>query len=224
MRISIGVVPDDVLKAADGLIRDILGELRDAVFEETRGLEQDLEKITRMAVKGKLWRAWASDTWPKSGGLSREPRGRIKLNGGKRTVGAMTFFTKEGRITAGGGGYLAIPTKEAGSRGRVRNLTPGEWEQRNGKKLRFVYRRGRPSLLVADVGTLNKRTGSWRPITRKRTKADTRLGVFRGEQTIPIFVLIPFLNFANRFSTQPLIDRRQGMVEKNIQRRISQRN
>lgn len=219
MRISIGVVPDDVLKAADGLIRDILGDVRDAVFEETRGLEQDLEKITRMAVKGKLWRAWASDTWPKSGGLSKKPRGRIKLNGGKRTVGAMTFFTKEGRITAGSGKYLAIPTAAAGPRGRTRNLTPGQWEERNKPaKLEFVYRKSRPSLLVLKEGILSgkKKIG--------RLNTPRRRATGRGNATIVIFVLIPFLNFANRFSTQPLIDRREGMLEKNIQRRISQRN
>lgn len=217
MRISVGVVPDDVLKAADGLIRDILGDVRDAVFEETRGLEQDLEKITRMAVKGKLWRAWASDTFPKSGGLSKEPRGRIKLNGGKRTVGAMTFFTKEGRITAGGGGYLAIPTKAAGPRGRTRDMSPGEWERINGKTLRFVYRRGLPSLLVLDDARVTARKGVARGRLTKRS------GPGYGA-TVVIFVLVPFVNFNNRFSTQPLIDRRERMVGKNIERRISQRN
>jgi hypothetical protein len=206
------------MAAADGLIRELLGDVRDAVFEETRGLEQDLEKITRMAVKGKLWRAWASDTWPKSGGISKVPRGRIKLNGGKRTVGAMTFFTQEGRITSGGGGYLAIPTDAAGPRGRTRNLTPGEWERRNGARLRFVYRRGRPSLLVLDEGVLSgkKKVGRLNTARRRATG--------RGNATIVIFVLIAFTNFQPRFSTQPLIDRRQGMVKANIERRINARN
>jgi hypothetical protein len=215
--ISLNVSQRDMMAAADSLIRDLLGDVRDAVFEETRGLEQDLEKITRMAVKGKLWRAWASDTWPKSGGISKKPRGRIKLNGGKRTVGAMTFFTQEGRITAGGGGYLAIPTDAAGPRGRTRNLTPGEWERRNGKKLRFVYRRGRPSLLVLDDARVTGRKGV------ARGRLTKRAGPGYGA-TIVIFVLLPFVAFSPRISTQPLINRRQGMVEKNIQRRISQRN
>ncbi len=217
MTISLNVSQRDMMAAADSLIRDLLGDVRDAVFEETRGLEQDLEKITRMAVKGKLWRAWASDTWPKSGGISKKPRGRIKLNGGKRTVGAMTFFTQEGRITAGGGGYLAIPTDAAGPRGRTRNLTPGEWERRNGKKLRFVYRRGRPSLLVLDDARVTGRKGV------ARGRLTKRAGPGYGA-TIVIFVLLPFVAFSPRISTQPLINRRQGMVEKNIQRRISQRN
>lgn len=218
MTISLNVSQREIMAAADGLIRELLGDVRDAVFEETRGLEQDLEKITRMAVKGKLWRAWASDTWPKSGGIAKEPRGRIKLNGGKRTVGAMTFFTQEGRITAGGGGYLAIPTDAAGPRGRTRNLTPGEWERRNGARLRFVYRRGRPSLLVLDEGVLSgkKKVGRLNTARRRATG--------RGNATIVIFVLIPFTNFQPRFSTQPLIERRQGMLDRNLKQRISQRN
>jgi hypothetical protein len=217
MRISISVPDRELTEAADKVIRGFLASLRDAVFEETRGLEQDLEKITRMAVKGKLWRAWASDTWPKSGGIAKEPRGRIKLNGGKRTVGAMTFFTQEGRITAGGGGYLAIPTDAAGPRGRTRNLTPGEWERRNGKKLRFVYRRGRPSLLVLDDARVTGRKGV------ARGRLTKRAGPGYGA-TIVIFVLLPFVAFSPRISTQPLIDRRQGMLDRNITRRISQRN
>ena len=214
MSIRLSVSEKELQQAADSLIRDLLGDLRDAVSDETRGLEQDLEKITRLSVKGKLWRAWKSDMFPKSGGIAKAPRGRVIINGGKRSVGAMAFFTREGRITSGGGGYLAIPTDAAGPKGRVRNLTPGEWEKRNGARLRFVYRRGRPSLLVLDEGVLSGRKQIGRLNSARRRASG------RGNATIVIFVLIPFVDFQPRFAIQPLIDRREGMLKSNIERRF----
>lgn len=223
MRLGLQFNEHELALAADDLIRDILGDLRDAVQEETRGLEQDLEKITRLSVKGKLWRAWASDTWPKGGGIALKPKGRIKLNGGRRTLGAMTFFTKEGRITNGGGKYLVIPTEAAGrvsgNAGRYkasRTLTPKEWESNTGKKLRFVYRRGRPSLLVLDDARITGRKGI------ARGRLTKRAGPGYGA-TVVVFVLLPFVDFSPRFAVQPLIDRRKGMLKSNIERRIGRR-
>jgi hypothetical protein len=213
MSIRLSVSEKELQQAADGLIRELLGDLRDAVSDETRGLEQDLEKITRLSVKGKLWRAWRSDMFPKSGGIAKEPRGRIIINGGKRSVGALTFFTREGRIAAGGGGYLAIPTDAAGPRGRRNDLTPGEWEKRTGKKLRFVYRKGRPSLLVLDDARVTGRKGV------ARGRLTKRQGPGYGA-TVVVFVLLPYVDFSPRFAVQPLIDRREGMLKSNIERRF----
>lgn len=212
MSIRISVSEKELRDAADSLIRDLLGDLRDAVSDETRGLEQDLEKITRLSVKGKLWRAWKSDVFPKSG-IANEPRGRVIINGGRRSVGAMTFFTREGRITAGGGGYLAIPTDAAGPRGARRDLTPGEWEKRTGKKLRFVYRRGRPSLLVLDDARITGRKGV------ARGRITKRQGPGYGA-TVVVFVLLPYVDFSPRFAVGPLIDRREDMLKTNIERRF----
>jgi len=60
-------------------------------------------------------------------------------------------------IRSKNGFYLAIPTEAAGKgRGGAR-LTPGKWEQRRGRRLRFIYRRNAPSLLVAEKARINKR-------------------------------------------------------------------
>ncbi len=55
------------------------------------------------------------------------------------------------------GFYLAIPLPAAGKGFRGGKITPGEWERRRGLRLRFVYRRRGPSLLVADRARINKR-------------------------------------------------------------------
>lgn len=85
------------------------------------------------------------------------------------------------------GFFLAIPTPAAGRRGLggVR-LTPGAWERRTGLRLRFVYRRSGPSLLVADDARLMK---SGRAVAKKGKRRKD--GVLTGAQTVPIFVLVP---------------------------------
>lgn len=54
--------------------------------------------------------------------------------------------------------WLAIPLPAAGLTGLGRKrITPLRWEQRPGMRLRFVYRRNGPSLLVAVDARLNSR-------------------------------------------------------------------
>lgn len=197
-----------------------LHHMKEAVRETTRETEKDLEAATRSHVKGRLWRAWQSDVFPRTG-LAREPVGIIRLNAaanknGKRTrtYGAMEFFTQSGRITAGGGQYLAIPLPAAGSRGRARNLSPGEFEQRTGIRLRFVYRRGKPSLLVMDEAVISGRKGIARLNTEKRRATG------RGNTTVPVFILIPKVDFANRFAIEPIIQRGLSALPDNFARRV----
>ncbi|MDX3885984.1 MAG: DUF6441 family protein [Sphingomonas sp.] len=193
---------------ADQLARAVLGAGADAVRSTTRKLERNLEEATATAIGGKLWRAWQSRAYP-SAGPAQDPAGIITLKGRDRTRGAVAFFTQPGRIVGKRGQFLAIPTAAAGPRGRMRDLTPGEWERRTGQRLRFVYRRGRPSLLVTQ-GVANQRTGTPRPITRLRSAADQRRGYVRYEQTMVVFVLLPAVEFANRFAIEPMINAAEG--------------
>jgi hypothetical protein len=55
-------------------------------------------------------------------------------------------------IRARHGLWLAIPTPAAGKALGGRRITPAAWERKTGLKLRFVYRRAGPSLLVAPAG------------------------------------------------------------------------
>ncbi len=78
------------------------------------------------------------------------------------------------------GFWLAIPLPAAGKSTRGGRITPGEWERRRGLRLRFVYRRTGPSLLVAE--------------TRLYTKGQavmSRSKTGRGKVTAPIFLLVP---------------------------------
>lgn len=85
------------------------------------------------------------------------------------------------------GFWLAIPTAAAGKSTRGGRITPGEWERRTGLRLRFVYRRRGPSLLVAE-GRLN---------TKGRAVA-SRSKTGRGMSTVPIFPLVPQVKLQKR--------------------------
>ncbi|MGP6089748.1 DUF6441 family protein [Antarctobacter jejuensis] len=85
------------------------------------------------------------------------------------------------------GFWLAIPTVAAGKSLRGGRITPGEWERRRGLRLRFVYRRRGPSLLVAE-GRLNSRGLG----VASRSKTG------RGRMTVPIFLLVPQVKLPKR--------------------------
>ena len=82
-------------------------------------------------------------------------------------------------IRSRSGFWLAIPTAAAGKSTRGGRISPGEWERRRGLRLRFVYRRSGPSLLVAE-GRLNARGLG----VASRSKTG------RGLTTVPIFLLV----------------------------------
>ena len=87
------------------------------------------------------------------------------------------------------GFWLAIPTPAAGTSRHGGRITPGEWERRTGLRLRFIYRRKGPSLLVAE-GRLN---------TKGRAVA-SRSKTGRGLVTAPIFLLVPQVKLPKRLN------------------------
>jgi hypothetical protein len=99
------------------------------------------------------------------------------------------------------GFWLAIPTPAAGKGARGKALTPGEWERRRGLRLRFIYRRRGPSLLVAD-GRLNSRGLG----VASRSKTG------RGKATVPIFLLVPQVKLAKRLNLARDAERAQAAV------------
>ena len=88
------------------------------------------------------------------------------------------------------GFWLAIPTEAAGRGLRGGRITPGEWERRRGMRLRFVYRRRGPSLLVADKARLNRRGQA--VVSRSKTG--------RGQVTSPVFLLGPQVKLPKRLN------------------------
>jgi hypothetical protein len=90
-------------------------------------------------------------------------------------------------IRSRNGFWLAIPTHAADKSARGGRITPGEWERRTGLRLRFIYRRRGPSLLVAE-GRLNSKGRA----VASRAKTGRRL------TTVPIFFLVPQVKLRKR--------------------------
>jgi len=141
------------------------------------------EQITRAGLGHRLPRTIRNRTYPK----------------GKDSIDAAAFVwsnapeillahDKGVLIRSKNGFYLAIPTPAAGKgRGGAR-LTPGEWEQRRGMRLRFIYRRNGPSLLVAEKARINTRG----------TALASRSKTGRGQVSAPIFILVPQVKLRKR--------------------------
>jgi len=91
-------------------------------------------------------------------------------------------------IRSKNGLWLAIPTPAAGKALGGRRVTPAAWEQRTGLRLRFVYRRAGPSLLVADGARISSRG----------LAAASRSKTGRGITTAPIFLLVPQVELPKR--------------------------
>jgi len=103
------------------------------------------------------------------------------------------------------GFWLAIPTPAAGKSTRGGRITPGEWERRSGLRLRFVYRRSGPSLLVAE-GRLN---------TKGRAVA-SRSRTGRGVTTVPIFLLVAQVKLRKRLDLARDAERAQVEIPASI--------
>lgn len=172
-----------------------------------RGLEQDLERATLNAGLGRLSKAWDSAAYPRKGKGSLSAAAEVFVKGSWHTQAAMHAFANGATVRSKDGLFLLIPTENApktGARGmgpygkdKARDHLLTAAEARYGK-LRFVYRRGKPSLLVAD--NVRVRTGKRGGIARASDRA-----VATGRTaTAVIFILVPVVRLRKRFSIAPL--------------------
>ncbi|MCA3793298.1 MAG: hypothetical protein IOC66_13510 [Burkholderia sp.] len=147
-------------------------------------------QITGAQLGGRLAGSIRSEVYPK-GKPSMNAAGLVFSKAPK----IIDAFDKGPLIRAESGLWLAIPLPNIGKGPRGRKLTPGEWEKRTGRQLRFVYRRGRTALLV-DEG--KKAPGN--VFVRRRTRGGTRLMEPRTfkNRIVPIFTLVPQVKLRKR--------------------------
>ncbi|GHF71157.1 DUF6441 family protein [Seohaeicola zhoushanensis] len=197
MRFDFSLTPDPA-EDAERLIR--LAE---------RGITRAMNKA-QLQLKGR-WRSLIA-----AGGLGRKlantVRGETYPSAGESLNAASLVYVRPNRgtdasaatvvdahergalIRSSSGFYLAIPIAEIGKMRAAGNkrITPLGWEQKTGRRLRFVYRKGRPALLVDD-GTSIERTIS-DPVSWKRAGRQRK-----ARKTTPIFVLLPQAKLRPKF-------------------------
>lgn len=158
------------------------------VFEAATGLQTAWRgQITGAALGKSLANSVRKKLYPTTGASIRAAA--VVYSNASKVVDA---FDRGVIIRSKNGFWLAIPTAAAGQKGvGNQRITPGGWEQRTGQRLHFVYRRGQPSLLVAETRLNSK----GRAVVSK-----SKTG--RGLATVPIFILVPQVKLPKRLSLE----------------------
>jgi len=183
--------------ALSGDLRKIMAEEvkdgEDAVtagmHQAADGLKADLRRqVTEAGMGQRLANTWRAELYPKG-------RKSIKAAGFvfTRAPTIIRAFDQGAVIKSKHGFWLAIPTPAAGTGARGKRMTPGLWEQMHGSRLRFIYRRGAPSLLVAE--NMRARTGK-RGGFAKGSASARRSG--RGLATVVMFIMVPQVSLKKR--------------------------
>lgn len=204
MRFS--VKADDItrgLKSAEG---DVARSVTAAMRRATEGMKGELRADVLDAGLGqRLANTWRGKTFPESG-ASIEAAAFVW----SKAPNIVDAFDRGVTIRSSRGFWLAIPAPAAGktglaSTGARKRITPGGWERRTGMRLRFVYRRGAPSLLVADNARLTKRGLARANTGRSRSGATyTRLA---GRSTVVVFILVPQVTLRKRLDIDGVAQR-----------------
>jgi hypothetical protein len=201
----------------------IIGDLQKELVAEVKGAERAVTAAIRLAGGGvkagwrtqiasaglgeRLGRTIRDQYYPKSG-LSIEAAALV-YSRAPNIVGA---FDQGVTIRSKDGFWLAIPTEAAGKGLKGGRNTPGEWEQRNGRRLKFIYRRGRTGLLV-DTGDVLPRA---RIMKRDGTSRAAR--GFKNRSVI-IFILVPQVMLRKRLNLETVArewqDRLPALVVQN---------
>lgn len=203
------------------------GDLERIAAAEIAGAERAVTRSMRQAGRGlqKDWRDQIRSAGLRGNKLPRTIRQRVYPETGESTSAAALVWSKapkivaafdEGALIRGKDGFwLAVPIDPIARRMRGpnnRKVTPGLWEQRTGRRLEFIYRKGRPPLLV-DTGV---------PLARERyDRLDHQTSRYRrwvagGRRRArawkPIFVLLPQVKLRKRLDINRLARKWQGLL------------
>jgi len=200
MHLSLNIDPDIV-----ALLREEIATGERAVSTAIREAGTRLKSAWRGQITGaglgtRLARSIRSEQYPK----------------GKPSLNAAALVWSKAPVIIGAhdtgpliqsksGLWLAIPTPAAGKSARGGRISPGEWERRTGLRLRFIYRRRGPSLLVAE-GRLNSRG----------IGAASRAKSGHGLTSMPIFLLVRQVKLAKRLNLAKAADAALGRIPEAI--------
>lgn len=181
------------------LLADIQGDIRGMMRQELEAAKRAVSAGVSDAASG-LQTAWRGQiTGAALGqGLANSIRKKLYPTTGASIRAAAVVYSNASKVVdafdrgalirAKNGFWLAIPTAAAGKKGvGNKRITPGGWEQRTGQRLRFVYRRGQPSLLVAETR-----------LNSKGRAVESKSKTGRGVATVPIFLLVPQIKLRKR--------------------------
>lgn len=203
-------------RLADEIEAELARDVTLSVGMATASMKYQLRDATATGWKGnRLPKAWRSSVYPKTGD-SMDAAGMVVVSGNAADI--IETGLKPTVITAKGGFWLAIPTKEAGrfglkagrqgfgtttnSKGARERITPGGFERRTGLKLRMVYEKGgRRAFLVVDEAMLQR--GIAAPY-RSQGRGSKLYGP--AGRTIVVFTLVPRITTKKRFDLDAIAE------------------
>lgn len=167
------------------------------VRETSTGIKLDLRQQVVSAGLGQGFaRAWQAKFYPP--GKSINAAGFVYTKARDEIILAFNYGAT---IKSSKGFFLAIPTPSAPRLGRNgKRINPSNFPEASLGKLRFVYRPGKPSLLVVDE--LRARTGK-RGGFAKASPSAVRAG--RGVVTVVMFILLPQVSLRKRLDIESVV-------------------
>lgn len=157
------------------------------IREATDGLKLSMRRqVTSAGLGPRMANTWRGDVYPKRENSIRAA-GLVYTRSGK----VMAGFEDAATIRSKDGWWLAIPTPNAPKRGvGGKRISPSNFPEHRYGKLRFVYRSGKPSLLVVDNArpSYNRKTGQLRGFRKASKRA---VGTGNGLSTVVMFWLVP---------------------------------
>ncbi len=194
-------------------IRTISKAVTAGVKEAGRGIKGDLRKQVVSAGLGmRLSRTWRERTYPNKG----HDAASLVWSKAPQIIRA---FDEGAVIKSKSGFWLAIPTPSAPKRGvGGKRINPSNFPEHRFGPLRFVYRRGRPSLLVVDGVRINK---SGRVERRAKGGAFTKTGRMKqGMATSVMFIMVPQVRLKKRLDVRREIKRWErrlpGLIDRHM--------
>ncbi len=183
------------LKAAMAVeVRQIEKAVVAGVKEAGDGLKGSLRsQIISAGLGARLARTWRNRAYPNKG------HDAASLIWSKAPEIVRAF--DQGAVIRGKSGFwLAIPTAAAPKRGvGGKRITPANFPVSRFGPLRFVYRRGRPSLLVVDSVRVSSKTG--RVGRQAKGGAFTKTGRIKsGITTVVMFIMVPQVRIKKRLA------------------------
>lgn len=198
--------------------KDIAAQFRKLAEDEfRRGNAAALSTMRQASTETKQdWRAQITGAGL-GNRLANTARSNAYQNEAKPSIGAWSLvWSKAPKITAAheqgalirsrDGFWLAIPTDAAGPRAKGgAKITPEGWEKRNGRVLRFVYRKGRTALLV-DTG---KKAPGNVMVSRRARSGGNKLSEPRTfvNRSVAVFVLVPQAKLRKKYDLIAAADR-----------------
>lgn len=194
-------------KQAEAAEEAVTGGVKDI----TDSLKQELrQQVVTAGLGRRLSQSWRSQIFPKG-------RRSIKAAGWVWSKAPLIInaFDRGVVIKSDKGFFLAVPTSAAPKKGvGGKRISPSNFPEYSLGRLRFVYRRGAPSLLVVD--NLRARTGK-RGGFAKASESALRKG--RGLATVVMFILVPQVHLKKRLDVQGTVKRWEPQLPDAILRR-----